>query len=100
MMRSGKLDFSANPINAVLTGPISTRPSGWPSARRGTRALAPTHLHTDEGGKPIQQHGLTIADFSPPQMSPRVARRDALARSAGAIDSLDPFHTAVLTRAA
>src|SRR5262249_51492401 len=43
MMRSGKLDFSANPINAVLTGPISTRPSGWPSARRGTGALPPTH---------------------------------------------------------
>jgi hypothetical protein len=45
MMRSGKLDFSANPINAVLTGPISTRPSGWPSARLGTRRDRAARLH-------------------------------------------------------
>src|SRR5262245_39795385 len=56
MMRSGKLDFSVNPINAVLTGPISTRPSGWPSARRGTGALPPAHLDMDEEVKPIEQH--------------------------------------------
>jgi hypothetical protein len=43
MLRSGKLDFAANPINAVLTGPIGTG-RGWPSARRGTGALPPAHL--------------------------------------------------------
>jgi hypothetical protein len=35
MLRSGTLDLKANPINAVLSGPISTAPFGWPSARRG-----------------------------------------------------------------
>src|SRR5437660_9513452 len=65
MMRSGKLDFSANPINAVLTGPISTRPSGWPSARRGTGALPPPHLDMAEDVTPIEQHGFPLADFPP-----------------------------------
>ena len=78
MMRSGKLDFSANPINAVLTGPISTRPSGWPSARRGTGALPPAHLDMDEDVKPIEQHGFTIADFAPDKIVRRMfkLRRD------------------------
>ena len=30
MLRSGKLDLRANPINTVLSGPISTSPNGWP----------------------------------------------------------------------
>ena len=37
MMCSGKLDFSANPLNVVLTGPHAS--SGWPLARWGTGAL-------------------------------------------------------------
>jgi len=78
MVRSGKLDFSANPINAVLTGPISTRPSGWPSARRGTGAPTPAHLDMDEDVKPIEQHGFTIADFAPDKIVRRMfkLRRD------------------------
>jgi len=100
MMRSGRLDFSANPINAVLTGPISTRPSGWPSARRGTGALPPTHLDMDEDVKPIEQHGFTIADFAPDKIVLRMFKWDVKTQSVEAIDTLDPFHTAVLTRRA
>jgi len=100
MMRSGKLDFSANPINAVLTGPISTRPSGWPSARRGTGALPPAHLDTDEDVKPIEQHGFTIADFAPDKIVLRMFKWDVKMQSVEEIDNLGPFHTAVLTRAA
>jgi hypothetical protein len=100
MVRSGKLDFSANPINAVLTGPISTRPSGWPSARRGTGALPPAHLDMAEDIKPIEQHGFTIADFTPDKIVLRMFKWDVNTQSVEAIDNLDPFHTAVLTRAA
>ncbi len=100
MMRSGKLDFSANPINAVLTGPISTRPSGWPSARRGTGALPPAHLDMAEDVKPIEQHGFTIVDFAPDKIVLRMFKWDVKTQSVEAIDNLDPFHTAVLTRAA
>src|SRR6266403_424165 len=100
MMRSGKLDFSANPINAVLTGPISTRPSGWPSARRGTGALPPAHLDMAEDVKPIEQHGFTIVDFAPDKIVLRMFKWDVKTQSVEAIDNLEPFHTAVLTRAA
>src|SRR5262249_11152545 len=92
--------FSANPISAVLTGPISTRPSGWPSARRGTGALPPIHLDMDEGVTPIEQHGFTIADFAPDKIVLRMFKWDVKTQSVEAIDSLDPFHTAVLARAA
>jgi len=95
----GKLDFSANPI-AVLTGPISTRPSGWPSARRGTGALPPAHLDMDEDVKPIEQHGFTIADFAPDKIVLRMFKWDVKMQSVEEIDNLGPFHTAVLTRAA
>ena len=81
MMRSGKLDFSANPIKAVLTGPISTPPSRWPSARRGTGAPTPAHLDMDEDVKPIEQHGFTIADFAPDKI---VLRMFKLRRDRGA----------------
>src|SRR5215813_3608389 len=100
MMRSGKLDFSVNPINAVLTGPISTRPSGWPSARRGTGALPPAHLDMDEEVKPIEQHGFTIAVFAPDKIVLRMFKWDVKTQSIEAIDNLEPFHTAVLTRRA
>src|SRR5258707_11521329 len=96
MMRSGKLDFSANPINAVLTGPISTLPSGWPSPRRGTGALPPAHLDMAEEVKPIEQHGFTIADFAPDKIVLRMFKWHLNPQSADAIDTLDPVHSAVL----
>jgi hypothetical protein len=99
MLRSGNLDFAANPINTVLTGPISTRPAGWPSARRGTGALPPRHLDMDELIKPIEQHGFTIADFSPDKIVLRMFKWDVTTQSVEAIDTLEPFHTAELTRA-
>jgi hypothetical protein len=99
MLRSGSLDFTANPINAVLTGPIGTRPAGWPSARRGTGALPPAHLDMDERVKPIEQHGFTIADFSADKIVLRSFKWDVKTQSVDAIDTLEPFHTAELTRA-
>src|SRR5712691_11734761 len=96
MLRSGKLDFAANPINAVLTGPIGTRPGGWPSGRRGTGALPPAHLDMDEQVKPIEQHGFTIADFLPDKIVLRMFKWDVKTQSVDAIDTLEPFHTAEL----
>ena len=51
MLRSGDLDFKANPITVVLNGPIGCRtgPNGWPSGRRGTGALPPAHLDVSPG---------------------------------------------------
>jgi hypothetical protein len=98
MLRSGKLDFRANPINAVLSGPIGTRPGGWPSGRRGTGALPPVHLDMAEQVKPIEQHGFTIVDFTPDKMVLRLFKWDVNTQPVEAIDRLEPFHTAELAR--
>jgi hypothetical protein len=98
ILRAGSLDFAANPINAVLTGPIGTGPAGWPSGSRGTGALPPAHLDMDEEVKPIEQHGFTIADFTPDKIVLRMFKWDVRTQSVEAIDTLEPFHTAELTR--
>jgi hypothetical protein len=54
----------------------------------------------DEEVKPIEQHGFTIADFAPDKIVLRMFKWDVKTQSVEAIDSLDPFHTAVLTRGA
>jgi hypothetical protein len=100
MLRSGGLDFRANPINVVLSGPLGTRPGGWPSARRGTGAIPPAHLEMDEQVKPIEQHGFTLVDFTPDKMVLRLFKWDVKTQAVEAIDTLEPFHTAELTRPA
>jgi hypothetical protein len=99
MLRSGTLDLKTNPVNAVLSGPIGTRPGGWPSSgRRATPALPPAHLDMDESVKPIEQHGFTIIDFMPERMVLRFFKWDVKTQPVEAIDRLEPFHTAELVR--
>ena len=98
MLRSGSLDLKANPINAVLSGPIGTRPGGWPSGRRGTGALPPVHLDMEEPIKPIEQHGFTIIDFAPDKMVLRHFKWDVKTQPVEAIDTLEPFHITELVR--
>jgi hypothetical protein len=100
MLRSGSLDMHDNPINAVLTGPISTGPSKWPSGRRGTGAMPPAHLDMDEAVRPIEQHGFTIADFAPGKITLRMFKWDVKTQSPDAIDKLEPFHTVELAKPA
>ncbi len=96
MLRSGSLDLRANPVNVVLAGPIGTRPAGWPSGRRGAGALPSAHLDMEEDVKPIEQHGFTIADFTPDKIVVRLFKWDVKTQPVEAIDTLQPFHTAEL----
>jgi hypothetical protein len=98
MLRSGTLDLKANPINTILSGPIGTRPMGWPSGRRGTGALPPVHLDMDEQVKPIEQHGFTIVDFTPSKMTVQQFKWDVKTQTPEAIDTLEPFYKAELVR--
>ena len=100
MLRSGDLDFKANPITVVLNGPIGCRtgPNGWPSGRRGTGALPPAHLDMDETVKPIEQHGFSIVDFTPDKITVRLFTWDWKSQKVEDIDTLQPFRTLELTR--
>jgi hypothetical protein len=96
ILRSGTLDLSANPVVTVLTGPVGTSPSGWPSSIRKVGATPPAHLNINERVKPIEQHGFTLADFSPDGITLRFFKWDVNTQSAEALDTLEPFHTAEL----
>ena len=50
--------------------------------------------------KPIEQHGFTIADFTPDTIVLRFFKWDVNTQSAEALDTLEPFHTAELKRPA
>jgi len=100
ILRCGTQNLEANPIVAVLSGPIGTRPGGWPSARRGTRPTPPTHLDLREEVAPIEQHGFTLADFLPDRIDFRFFKWDRNTDSPDAIDSLEPFHVTQLPRPA
>ena len=98
MRRSGRINLESNPIATVLSGPIGTRPGGWPSAFRGVGATPPAHLDMREEVKPIEQHGFTLADFLPDRIVLRLFTWDVNTQSSEAIDTLEPFHTTELGR--
>jgi hypothetical protein len=100
MLRTGTLDLTANPVTTVLSGPIGTRPGGWPSGRRGTGAQPSAHLDMQELVKPIEQHGFTIVDFTPDKIALRFFKWDVSTQPVEAIDALQPFYAAELPRPA
>lgn len=96
--RTGAMDLSANPVVSVLTGPVGTRPAGWPSGIRKIGAQPSLHLAMDEQVKPIEQHGFTLADFTPDKIMLKFFKWDRNTQAPEAIDTLEPFHTTELTR--
>ncbi len=98
MLRSGRLDFTANPITVALSGPVSTSPALWPSAFRGVGATPPAHLDMREEVKPIEQHGFLLADFFADRIRLRFFKWDIKTQPADAIDTLEPFHTTEIPR--
>jgi hypothetical protein len=96
MLRCGTENFAANPVMAVLPGPIGTGPTGWPSGRRGIGATVPGHIDLQEEIAPLEQHGFTIADFQPDRIDLRFFKWNVNAESLDAIDSLEPFHLTTL----
>ena len=98
ILQTGAADLSANPVVAVLTGPVGTRPSGWPSGIRKIGAQPSLHLKMEEEVKPIEQHGFTLADFTRDKIVIRMFKWDLKTQPVDAIDTLDPFHVAELAR--
>jgi len=96
--RSGALDFSRNPIVAILAGPLGTGDRGWPSVFRGVGAMPPMHLELEENLKPIEENGFMLADFTPESITIRYFRFSYHKQSANEIDTLEPFRTTVLKR--
>jgi hypothetical protein len=56
------------------------------------------HVDLDEQVKPIEQHGFTVADFTPDKIVLRMYKWDIKTQPVEALDTLQPFHTAELNR--
>jgi hypothetical protein len=65
IIKSGDLDFSDNPVNTVLSGPLGTGDLGFPSAFRNTPPKVPSQLSVEEMLKPLEKNAFTILDVSP-----------------------------------
>jgi hypothetical protein len=100
MLRAGSTDLSANPVVAVLNGTIGTGQRGWPSGIRKIGAQPSKHVQMEEWVKPIEEHGFTIADFTPDKVVLRLFKWDRKTQSPEAMDTLEPFHTVELPRPA
>ena len=94
--RSGTIDLSDNPVNAVLSGTIGSR--GFVSGSRGVGATPPAHLDMEEPIAPIEDHGFSLIDFLPDRMVVRQFKWDVDREPLEAIDRLEPFYTAELER--
>jgi hypothetical protein len=96
ILRAGKLNLEATPLTAVLSGPVGTQPSGWPSAFRGVGSTPAAYLDLREEVKPIEQHSFTIVDFLSDQIRLQFFKWDRKTESPEAIDNLQPFHATEL----
>lgn len=92
---TGSVDLGRNPVETVLTGPVSTGPPGWPSAFRGVGAMVPTSLSVDETLAPLERNGFTLVDFTPDRIDLRFFSWK-LGEPERSLDHLEPFHTSTL----
>jgi hypothetical protein len=99
MLRSGELDFSHNPVIAVLPGPLGTSDGGWASEFRGVGPLPPKHLDMQETVKPIEENGFLLMDFTPETVTLRYFKWNQKSQPVSDIDKLESFHTTELNRA-
>jgi hypothetical protein len=63
--RSGDLDLSANPIQAILPGTIGTGNEGYPSSARGIPPYHPEALDIRDVAKMEERNGFSIVDVYP-----------------------------------
>ncbi|MBM3811032.1 MAG: hypothetical protein FJW20_05300 [Acidimicrobiia bacterium] len=65
IFQTGKADLRRNPVETLLTGPISTGRNMWPSSARGTPPLASLTLELEQPLPPVERNGFSIVDFTP-----------------------------------
>jgi hypothetical protein len=97
IFQTGPIDLRANPVVAVLPGPLGTSDGGWPSAFRGIKAMPPVGLDVDQGLEPIEENGFLLADFDPESVVLRYFRWDAK-QPVDAIETLQPFRVTTLKK--
>jgi hypothetical protein len=94
---SGDIDLSANPVEAILAGPVGTGARGWPSQGRGMFPRLPETLAGTDVAATEERNGFTLFDVTPDHIEVRQFRwrpPEPLA----AIAALEPSATFRITR--
>ena len=95
--RSGKLDLSANPIQAILPGTIGTDTPGFPSTVRGVPPFHAAALEIRDIAKMEERNGFSIVDVYPDRIEVRQFRWRA-PEPVTAIANLQPSDTYTIRR--
>ena len=95
---SGEASLDANPVHAILTGPLGTG-RGWPSRARGTPPLTATGLTVEAIASVREKNGFAIFDIERDAVTVRLFewRRG---EPEAAIDRLTPYHEHTIQRRA
>ncbi len=97
IVRSATRDFTGNPVNTVVTGPLGTGPGGWPSRGiRQTPAMPPLQLTVETTLAPLEQNGFSLIDVEPERIVVRTFVWNAEQDPEEAIDTLEPARIDVL----
>lgn len=95
--RSGELDLSANPINAILPGTIGTADQGFPSTVRGVKPFHPAALEVRDVAAMEERNGFSIVDVYPERVEVRQFRWRP-PEPVAAIATLEPSHRFTIAR--
>jgi len=95
--QSGRLDLRSNPVHSILAGSISTGPTMWPSAARGTPPQVASGVNIRTTLDPLENNGFTIADFHRDRIEFQQFRWK-MGQPEELLDRLEPFHKFTLTR--
>ena len=87
---------TANPVHAVLTGPVGTE-RGWPSAVRGSAPMAATGLVHETHTPAVEKNGFTLLDITSGEVTVRLFSWKSN-EPVEAIDSLEAYHTYTIHR--
>jgi len=99
MTRSGDIDLSANPIEAILCGPVGTGKDGYPSAARGNLPFHPAKVEATDRVPFEERNGFTLFDVYPDRIDVRQFRwREP--EPVEAIATLQPSHSFTINRPA
>jgi len=99
IVRSADQDFSANPIHTIISGTLGTG-SVWPSRERGTLPVAATGLALENPAPIAEKNGFTILDVYPDEVRVRLFAWRRETASVASIDTLEPYHDAMIRRGA
>ena len=94
---SGDIDLSANPVQAILAGPVGTGSRGWPSQGRGMFPHIPEKLVGTDVAATEERNGFTLFDITADKIEVRQFRWRP-PEPIEAIASLQPYASFTIQR--